>query len=140
MKPALTPMARLRYDRIRALMPPLARTVLEIGCGEAAVGYRLARHYQYVGLEPDEQSCAVAQQRIGDRGDVRCGDTTLVRGRQFDVVCAFEVLEHVERDRPTLRTWLEQVRPGGPLLLSVPAHAARFGVSDEFVGHFRRYE
>ena len=138
-RPALTPMARLRYDRIHALMPPLARTVLEIGCGEGAVGYRLARSYQYVGLEPDAQSCAVAQQRIGERGEVRCGDTTVVAGEQFDVVCAFEVLEHLDRDRQALKGWLDHVRSGGHLLVSVPAHASRFGASDEFVGHYRRY-
>jgi SAM-dependent methyltransferase len=140
MKPPLTPMARLRYDRIGALMPPLARSVLEIGCGEGGVGYRLARQYTYVGLEPDEQSCAVAQRRIGAHGEVRCADVATLRGEQFDVVCAFEVLEHIERDRPALKTWLAHVRRGGHLLVSVPAHPGRFGRSDEFVGHYRRYE
>jgi SAM-dependent methyltransferase len=139
MRPALTPMARLRYDRIRALMPPLARTVLEIGCGEGAVGYRLSRHYSYVGIDQDEQSCAVAQRRIGDRGDVFCGDTSVVAGEQFDVVCAFEVLEHIDRDRRALKSWVEFIRPGGYLLVSVPADPSRFGASDEFVGHYRRY-
>jgi SAM-dependent methyltransferase len=140
MKPPLSPMARLRYDRIRALIPPLARSVLEIGCGEGGVGYRLARRYRYVGIEPDAQSCALAQERIGSRGDVHGGDITMVRGQQFDVVCAFEVLEHIDRDRAALKSWLEHVRPGGHLLISVPAHSARFGAADEVVGHFRRYE
>jgi SAM-dependent methyltransferase len=139
-KPPLTPMARLRYDRIAALLPAHARSILEIGCGEGGVGYRLASRHDYVGVEPDVQSCAVAQSRIGSRGDVRCGDVTSLGESRFDVVCAFEVLEHIEDDRAALTTWLAHVRPGGHLLLSVPAYAARFGRSDEVVGHYRRYE
>jgi SAM-dependent methyltransferase len=140
MKPPLTPMARLRYDRIRLLMPPDAATMVEIGCGEGAVGYRLAQRYRYVGLEPDEQSCRVAQARIGQGGDIRRGDVSTLADATFDVVCAFEVLEHIEDDRAALRSWLEHVRPGGHLVISVPAYAARFGTSDEAVGHYRRYE
>jgi SAM-dependent methyltransferase len=139
-KPPLTPMARLRYDRIRALMPPLARTVCEIGCGQGAVGYRLARRYRYVGVEPDEQSYAVARERIGDRGEVRHGDESAIGNEQFDVVCAFEVLEHMRNDRAALQSWLRHVRPGGHLLISVPAHQSRFSHTDDVVGHYRRYE
>jgi SAM-dependent methyltransferase len=133
-------MARLRYDRIAALLPRDARSILEIGCGEGSVGHRLASRYDYVGVEPDAQSCAVAQSRIGSRGEVRCGDVSLLGESRFDVVCAFEVLEHIEDDRAALTSWLSHVRPGGHLLLSVPAYAARFGTSDEVVGHYRRYE
>jgi SAM-dependent methyltransferase len=137
-KPPLTPTARLRYDRIRVLMPALARTVCEIGCGQGAVGYRLAKRYRYVGVEPDEQSYAVAHDRIGNRGDVRHGDTSVLGNEQFDVVCAFEVLEHMRDDRTALLSWLRHVRPGGHLLISVPAHQSRFSHTDHVVGHYRR--
>jgi SAM-dependent methyltransferase len=140
MKPPLTPMARLRYDRIRALLPSSAQSVLEIGCGEGAVGYRLAQRYRYVGLEPDEQSRAVARQRVGVHGEVRAADVSTLVGEQYDVVCAFEVLEHIEDDRAALASWLSHVSPGGHLLLSVPAYASRFSHTDEVVGHCRRYE
>jgi SAM-dependent methyltransferase len=140
MKPPLTPMARLRYDRIRALLPPLIRTVCEIGCGQGGVGYRLARRYRYVGVEPDDESYAVAHRRIGDRGDVRHGDAAVLGNEQFDLVCAFEVLEHQRDDHGALRRWLQHVRPGGHLLVSVPAHQSRFSHTDDVVGHFRRYE
>ncbi|MFL6239268.1 MAG: class I SAM-dependent methyltransferase [Actinomycetes bacterium] len=140
MKPPLTPMARLRYDRIRALLPLGPRSLLEIGCGEGAVGYRLAQQYSYVGVEPDEQSCAVARARVGARGDVRCADIATLTGERFDIVCAFEVLEHIEDDESALRAWCGLLDPGGHLLISVPAYADRFGAADEAVGHFRRYE
>ncbi len=140
MTPPLTPMARLRYDRIRALLPDDASSLLEIGCGQGGVGYRLAQRYRYVGIEPDPQSCAIARARIGAAGDVRCGDTAAVSGERFDIVCAFEVLEHIDDDRAALAQWSANLTPGGHLLLSVPAHADRFGAADEAVGHYRRYE
>jgi 2-polyprenyl-3-methyl-5-hydroxy-6-metoxy-1,4-benzoquinol methylase len=56
------------------------------------------------------------------------------------MVCAFEVLEHCEDDAKVLADWVARVRPGGRLLISVPAHQDRFGPSDVRVGHFRRYE
>ena len=58
----------------------------------------------------------------------------------FDLVCAFEVIEHIEDDRAALATWVSHVAPGGSLLLSTPADPERYGVMDEAVGHFRRYE
>lgn len=70
-----------------------------------------------------------------------CGDVSaLDPGESFDLVCAFEVLEHVERDAETLAAWAQRVRPGGWVMLSVPPFQRRFGPSDRAVGHFRRYE
>lgn len=59
---------------------------------------------------------------------------------EFDYLFAFEVLEHIEKDLDVLRAWLRVLRPGGKILISVPAHAAKYGRSDELVGHVRRYE
>jgi SAM-dependent methyltransferase len=58
----------------------------------------------------------------------------------FDYLFAFEVLEHIEDDEGALREWAKKLRPGGRLLVSVPAHARKFGRSDDMVGHVRRYE
>lgn len=58
----------------------------------------------------------------------------------FDYLLAFEVLEHIENDVDVFRQWVEKLRPGGRVLISVPAHQRKFGRSDELVGHVRRYE
>jgi len=50
------------------------------------------------------------------------------------------VLEHIEDDAGAVKEWAARLRPGGWLLLSVPAHQRRFGPWDELVGHFRRYD
>jgi SAM-dependent methyltransferase len=58
----------------------------------------------------------------------------------FDYLLAFEVLEHIENDRDVLRDWMRYLKPGGRILLSVPAHQRKYGRSDQIVGHVRRYE
>ena len=58
----------------------------------------------------------------------------------FDYLLAFEVLEHIEHDTEVLRSWVRHLKPGGRILVSVPAHQRKFGRSDEIVGHVRRYE
>jgi hypothetical protein len=74
------------------------------------------------------------------RGEVRNAAVSDLGDSQFDLICAFEVLEHIEDDAAALKEWADRLRPGGWLLLSVPAHQHRFGPADELVGHFRRYD
>lgn len=58
----------------------------------------------------------------------------------FDYLFAFEVLEHIDADLEVLRDWMRYLKSGGRILVSVPAHARKFGRSDVLVGHVRRYE
>lgn len=132
--------AWLRYDIIQRMMPPGVTSVLEIGCGRGALGARLARHYAYLGIEPDEASRAVARKRVSavGAGEV-LGSLEGLGRQQFDLVCAFEVLEHIEDDAAALREWVGWARPRGWLMLSIPADQRRYGPMDQLVGHFRRY-
>jgi SAM-dependent methyltransferase len=142
--PPLTINGTLRYDLVRRTLDELPgiESVLEIGAGQGAVGARLARSYRYVGVEPDRRASEVARARVEPAGGqiVRGHVSALEAGAVFDLVCAFEVLEHVERDAETLTAWAERVRPGGWLMLSVPPFQRRFGPHDRAAGHVRRYE
>jgi SAM-dependent methyltransferase len=132
--------ASLRYEMIRAMWPAGVRDVLEVGCGQGALGVRLAEHANY--LEPDEQSFAVARDRLAAAGHGRVRNVTVpeLGDEQFDLVGAFEVLEHIEDDAAALKEWAGKLRTPGWLMLSVPAHSDRFGPADELVAHFRRYD
>ncbi len=142
--PPLTPTAWLRYDMVKRLLRKLdgVQTVLEIGVGEGAVGARLADQFTYVGIEQDEDSCAKARSRIENFGGTVLHGTlsTLPPAAKFDLICVFEVLEHIEDDRAALCEWRTRLNEGGALLVSVPAFQRRFGPWDERAGHFRRYE
>lgn len=140
--PPLSPSASMRWPLIeRELARTAPRTLLELGCGQGAAGARLAGTYDYTGVEPDEASYRVAAERLGSRGRVLHGDDTALGAEElFDAACAFEVLEHIDDDRGALTAWVARVRPGGAVVLSVPAWQHRFGAGDRRVGHFRRYD
>ncbi len=137
----LSPSAWLRYDVVARMIPAGVRDVLEVGCGRGAFGARIASQYNYLGLEPDEESCSVAAARMAaiGAGQVRNITTSSLGDETFDLVCAFEVIEHIEDDVAAAKEWASHIRPGGWMLLSVPADQHRYGPMDEYVGHFRRY-
>ncbi len=130
----------MRWALIAPLLDDGIRSVLEVGVGQGALGYRLAERYRYVGLELDEQALAVARSRIRNGTLVHGGLDALPPEDRFDLVVATEVLEHYEDDVAELRLWRERLVPVGALLISVPAFPERFGPWDVKAGHFRRYE
>jgi SAM-dependent methyltransferase len=58
----------------------------------------------------------------------------------FDLVCAFDIIEHVEDDDGALSEVSRTAKAGGFVLMSVPLHAALWTSFDDFVGHKRRYD
>jgi SAM-dependent methyltransferase len=58
----------------------------------------------------------------------------------FDVVCALDVLEHVDDEEAAFSELSRVARPGAVMLLSVPLHPKKWTSFDDLVGHRRRYE
>lgn len=148
--PPLTPNAWLRYDLVRAELARVAGPdghlgdLLEVGAGQGGVGTRLALRSRYTGVDLDPVSVGVARERVAAAGvtaRILQGelDDLLLPDERFDWLCAFEVLEHIRDDRAALTGWTERLRPGGRLVLSVPAFAARYSHADRLAGHYRRY-
>ena len=142
--PPLALNAWLRYDVIETALRSVAdvQSILELGCGQGAVAARLASRYDYVGVELDPISCATARERLAriGRGRIVCEELAKIDDADFDLVCAFEVLEHIEDDVAALRAWGARLRSKGWLLFSAPAYASRWGAHDRMAGHHRRYE
>ena len=132
----------MRWSVVRRIVDRLApKTILEIGCGQGAFGARLASRARYLAVEPDATSFAVAKSRIETAGGLVRNATSeaIDTGTTYDLVCAFEVLEHLEDDLAVVKSWRGLVSPGGHLLLSMPAWQERFNSWDTMVGHYRRY-
>jgi hypothetical protein len=134
--PPLTFAGWLRYDVVARLLArlPEVRSILEIGAGRGALGARLAGTYDYLGLEPDEASRAVAARHARVVGGTTAD---LDPEARFDLVCAFEVLEHLDDDEAALRDWAARA---DLLLISVPAWRRLWGAADRAAGHVRRYD
>ncbi len=116
--------------------------VLEVGCSAGALLHDLAdRGYSGVGVELSGKARSIAREVLA--GDERFSIEASVPdgpAESFDLLTAFEVLEHIEDDAGALASWLELVKPGGQILISVPAHRRRWNVTDVLVGHHRRYD
>jgi SAM-dependent methyltransferase len=62
------------------------------------------------------------------------------RNASFDLVCAFDIIEHVDDEDGAFSELSRVMRPGAALLLSIPLHPSLWTAFDDFVGHKRRYE
>jgi SAM-dependent methyltransferase len=142
----LGPDARLRYDAFLQVLADRGfspESILEIGCGQGRFATHLTGLGMYLGIEPDPESYEIARRRIEDHGSgtVRnVGFEKLGSDQTFDLVCAFEVLEHLPDDHSAVARWARLVQPGGLLLVTVPGFGRRFNAHDELAGHYRRYE
>jgi len=109
------------------------RAVLDVGSADGpSVGWMRGTHRRVAvdvfpdGLVPGEGVCASAER-------LPFADAT------FDVVAAFDVVEHCEDDRRAMTELARVLTPGGRLLLSVPAYAWAWSDHDVRAGHHRRY-
>ena len=133
----------LRRERILKMLRKMPKgRVLEIGCGAGTLLGDLSElGFQCDALETSPQALELAKYVHKDNPAVCIHDKAQADwSAAFDYVLAFEVLEHVEEDVAALSEWRNWVKPGGTVLLSVPAHQRRFNAVDVWAGHFRRYD
>jgi SAM-dependent methyltransferase len=86
---------------------------------------------------------APALERLRARGGrVTLGEVTALpfATATFDLVCALDIIEHVDDENGALSEISRVTKPGGMLLISTPLHPDRWTPFDDFVGHKRRYE
>jgi SAM-dependent methyltransferase len=122
------------WPSISRLLPTAPRR-LEIGPG-------LRPRLPIAGTHFIDLSPTVIEQLNAHQGLARPGEITdLPFDRAaFDLVAAFDVIEHVENDARVFEELIRVLAPGGRLLFSVPLYPARWTTFDEYVGHARRYE
>lgn len=121
---------------------PDATSFLEVGCGGGVVLAALAEalpQLRLVGGELYEEGLAVARRRLPDV-ELRALDARdLGYEDEFDVVGAFDVIEHIDEDEQVLAQMVGAARPGGGVLVLVPQHRWLWSEHDKIVEHRRRY-
>ena len=130
-------------DWIVALAAPhLGPKILELGAGHGTLTGRLARHGKVTATELSTRCIETLTRQYGGNPDVEVlhGDIeTVVEGRTYDSAVLVNVLEHIRDDVAALQTLYSALRPGGTLVLFVPAFEALYSEFDRMVGHYRRY-
>jgi SAM-dependent methyltransferase len=89
----------------------------------------------------DSSPPALASLKAGG-GRATRGDVTALPfpDRSVDLICAFDIVEHVENDRQVFRELGRIARDDAVVLISVPLHGVLWSAFDVLVGHVRRYE
>lgn len=121
-----------------------SRQILDIGTGTGGMLPVLAGWGQVTALEPDLQTLQFTSKRLEHLGQrvsfVQTGweNANLPRSG-FDVITAFDVLEHCADDRQAIEQWRTWLKEDGLLFLTVPAFPCLWGLNDEISHHYRRY-
>lgn len=134
--------SRLIVWALRTYFPDATR-MLEVGCG---TGFVLASVHEalpavrLVGSELLGEGLAVARRRLPAEVElVELDAREMPYDNEFDVVGAFDVLEHVVEDEQVLAGMRRAVRGNGGIVLTVPQHPWLWSAGDTFAHHVRRY-
>ena len=119
---------------------PHAQSFLEIGCGTGNVLAALQRRVpRLAGSEFHAEGLPFAARRAPGAQLMQMDARRIPFRDEFDVVGAFDVIEHIEEDQAVLREMHAACRPGGGVMITVPQHAWLWSKRDEIARHQRRY-
>ncbi len=138
--------ANTKYDMIlRYLAGFTDLHILNAGCGSGELSFQLAQAgHRVLGIDPELEHVRVAEQKARVINRRNCSFVvSSIEDFQptapFDCVIATDVLEHIQDDRAAFEKLISFVKPGGLVIITVPAGQWLFGYHDESLGHFRRY-
>jgi SAM-dependent methyltransferase len=127
---------------IESLALPANAKILEVGVGTGGNIGLLSGFGRVSGVEMNTTALALAKTKAAGRAELlqgHCPDAIPFVDERFDLICLFDVLEHIEDDTETLKQLQRRLRPGGRLLITVPAYAWLWSQHDAFMHHHRRY-
>ena len=124
----------------RIVKPPKKARLLEVGCG---TGHNFAMLKQFGSLdacELDYCARALASKRLRRKvEEAKLPDLSMFERNSYDLVALLDVLEHVRGDVGSLRAIHRRLKPGGALVVTVPANPWMWSAHDAAHHHFRRY-
>jgi SAM-dependent methyltransferase len=124
----------------RAVHPPGEAAILEIGCGTGHNFKMLAEFGQVDALELDDEARAIAEQRLGQT--IMRAPLPALEGvpeHRYDLIGAFDVIEHIDDDAASIASIAKRLKPGGKFMMTVPAHQWMWTAHDTVNHHKRRY-
>ena len=110
--------------------------ILDIGAGYGYFAKKISYKFpKIVCIEPD-----ISQAQIIRSKELKVKKVLVrLKKESFDFIYALNVLEHIKNDISSVKNWVRYLKPGGLILIYVPAFQVLFSSMDKKVGHFRRY-
>ena len=120
-------------------LPKDAR-ILEIGCGTGHNLPMLSRFGQVDAIEIDPAARDIAAERLGKPvSDAPLPQLPEIERGAYDLIAVLDVVEHIEDDVAALTAMRDCLKPGGKILITVPAHQWMWSAHDVVNHHHRRY-
>lgn len=122
------------------------RKILEVGCGTGGLTQHLLKWGEVTVTDIEEGFLDACQRKFKGHRNFKGASIYDVEkessfpSASFDLVVAFNLLEHVRDDSFALSEWKRLLKPGGQLVCLVPAHPLLYGPIDKAIGHVRRYD
>jgi SAM-dependent methyltransferase len=124
----------------RVVSPPPHARILEVGCGTGHNLGMLSEFGTVDACELDAVARGLASDRLGRPVlEARLPDLSMFAPESYDLIALLDVLEHVPDDHGSLEAIRGLLKPGGALVLTVPANPWMWTAHDEAHHHFRRY-
>lgn len=118
--------------------------IVEIGIGHGSYYEALVPFGTYIGIDIDERSISAAKARFPDgqfaRADIlQPGFLNELLPTKADSIVSINVLEHIDDDARAVKNLVDALKPGGRLMIIVPAMMSLYNDLDRLAGHHRRY-
>ncbi len=124
----------------RHIRPAVSARILEVGCGTGHNFEMLGRFGTVDAIEIDEGARALAEERLGRPIlTAPLPDLPGIAEGRYDMIALLDVLEHIGDDRASLESLKRRLKPGGKILLTVPANPWMWSAHDVAHHHHRRY-
>jgi SAM-dependent methyltransferase len=124
----------------REVLPPANAKILEIGCGTGHNLAMLGGFGHVEGLELDDEARALSERRLGRKVmSSPLPELGEVPDSHYDLIGAFDVIEHIDDDAAALASIAAKLKPGGKFVMTVPAHQWMWSAHDVVNHHKRRY-
>jgi SAM-dependent methyltransferase len=124
----------------RHAKPPANARILEVGCGTGHNLPMLERFGTVDAIEVDDAARVLAEKRLGRAiSPAPLPELNGIERASYDLIGAFDVIEHIADDHAAIAALAACLKPGGKLVIAVPAHPWMWSRHDELNHHERRY-
>lgn len=120
------------------VLPPPPFKIMDFGCGTGGLTQALGQFGPIEGVDFSEEALAYCQKR-GLKNTRLIQSADEVEAENYDLVGSFDVLEHIEDDQSVIEALHRSLKPGGVLMVTVPALKVLWGGEDVVSHHVRRY-
>jgi trans-aconitate methyltransferase len=125
------------------IVADLGENILEVGCGNGNFTELLASQcHEVTAIDINPEYIQLAQTRLKERSRIKLlvADVSQIEWQeQFNTIIMLDVLEHIEAELTVLKQLNSSLKPGGKLIIKVPALTWLYNPMDRAINHYRRY-